>query len=117
MKTHPGRRLGIAAVFAVLWSVLAIANPTTTYHAAPLIVAVWPALGERNRRAAARMSLGGLLIAAITTGLLSVTGMLQGPSLLPWGGPVLESLLAAGVGALLGMMPAILGFGQAKPSS
>jgi len=102
------RNLVISALFAGLWIALAVAQPSTTFHLAPLIVAVWPGLSEREPRTAALLSTVGLLIAAAAALVLSAAGLFRGPSLLPWGGPALESMVAAGVGALLGLIPALV---------
>lgn len=102
------RRLMVASLFAGLWVAVAGLRPATTFHLAPVIAAAWPALPERELRAAARMSLLGLLLTLGTTTLLFKLGWLEGPSLLPWGGAVLESILAGGTGALLGVVPAVL---------
>ncbi len=90
-----------SGLFALIWILVAVARPTTTFHLAPAIVALWPALaGEGGRKLI--ISASGSLVAALATLLLSATGMLQGPTLLPWGGPAVESVFAAGVGASLG---------------
>jgi len=90
---------------AVLWAALAIWRPGTTFHLAPLLVAgVVPVgakslgLGQNLPRLAA---IGGTL-ALITTGVLSATGRLAGPSLLPSGGAALESVVGALAGAIAG---------------
>lgn len=93
---------------ALLWVVVAAIRPATTFHLAPLIVAAWPAFGERQLERSISMALAGGAIAVLTTGLLSVGGLLRGPSLLPWGGSALESLFAAAVGAFVGAVPAVL---------
>lgn len=100
------RRIVGSALFAVSWIALAVFRPTTTYHLAPLIVAAWPAVGERTMERAITLSIVGFAVASATTGLLSVTGSLQGPSLLPWGGPALESLVSAAAGMVIGVVPA-----------
>ncbi|HZD23193.1 MAG TPA: hypothetical protein VE569_07300 [Acidimicrobiia bacterium] len=101
------RRIIGSLLFAVLWAVVAAVRPTTTFHLASLIVAIWAPLGERQRERALAMSLAGGLIAAVTTGLLSLAGWLQGPSLLPWGGAGFEALVGAAAGSLIGVVPAL----------
>jgi hypothetical protein len=54
------------------------------------------------------MAVAGLLIAEATTFVLSVTGLLRGPSLVPWGGPALESVIVAGIGASIGVLPSLV---------
>lgn len=97
------RPLTGSAVFVLIWLVVALASPTTTFHLAPAIVAIWPALTGDGRRKVF-YSATGFLVAASATVLLSATGMLQGPTLLPWGGPAVESVFAAGVGASVGVL-------------
>lgn len=107
--TTSARRLIGAVLFAGLWIVAAGIRPSSTFHLAPLIVAAWPALGERDPRRAHPISLLGAVLAAATTALLFSLGWLSGPSLLPWGGAGLESLLAGAAGALIGVVAAALG--------
>lgn len=97
------RAIGGSIAFALVWVALAALRPTTTFHLAPLIVAMWPTLTANDRQGSARGASVGFGIAAVVTAVLSVAGLLEGPSLLPWGGPALESLVAAGTGALLGI--------------
>jgi hypothetical protein len=106
--TMRSRRLFVAFLFAGLWVAVAGLRPDTTFHLAPLIVAAWPALPERELAGAIRMSLLGLFLAAATTMMMFRLGWLDGPSLLPWGGAGLESILVGGAGALLGVFPAVL---------
>ncbi|MFQ5967811.1 MAG: hypothetical protein ACE5MI_09385 [Acidimicrobiia bacterium] len=105
-------RRGIAygAGLSVLWAVLALLRPTVTYHLAPVIVAAavpWTFVAEHRRQATQQdrliMVAVGLAVAAATTTLLAVAGLLDGPSLLPIGGAALESYAGALVGGLLGL--------------
>jgi hypothetical protein len=98
----------VAFLFAALWVAVAGLRPDTTFHLAPLIVAAWPALTERELAGAVRMSLLGLFLTLATTTMLFSLGWLDGPSLLPCGGAISESILAGGAGALLGIVPAVL---------
>lgn len=94
-----------AILFALLWVAIVIARPTTTFHLAPLIVAMWPGVTESESRRAATLSAIGFVIAAGTTLALSAAGLLRGPTLLPWGGPAVESLLATAIGGVIGLFP------------
>jgi hypothetical protein len=89
--TMRSRRLFVAFLFAGLWVAVAGLRPDTTFHLAPLIVAAWPALPERELAGAIRMSLLGLFLAAATTMMMFRLGWLDGPSLLPWGGAGLDT--------------------------
>ncbi|MCI0543333.1 MAG: hypothetical protein L0Z49_02665 [Actinobacteria bacterium] len=106
--TATARRLIGAALFAGVWILAAGIRPGSTFHLAPLIVAAWPALGEQDLHRAISMSFFGAVLASATTALLFSLGWLDGPSLLPWGGAGLESLLAGAAGALIGVIPAAL---------
>lgn len=92
-----------SGVFALIWVVVALARPATTFHLAPAIVAIWPAL-TGGGRPKVFYSTTGFLVAAIATLALSASGMLQGPTLLPWGGPAVESFFVAGVGAAFALL-------------
>lgn len=101
------RRMVASLAFAGIWIAAAAIRPTTTFHLAPLIVVVWPALTERDLRRALPMTLAAVAMAAATTGLLFIAGWLRGPSLLPWGGATLESVVAIAVGAVIGLTPSL----------
>jgi len=96
----------------LLWGVLAINNPTITYHLAPLLVAVAIPVGAalteaitiRTALAAASIGVTLALGAAVALG---ITDHLAGPSLLPSGGAVLEAVVFGGVGGFGGLAFAI----------
>jgi hypothetical protein len=103
--------LGLAA----LWVVVALISSTTTYHLAPLIVAGTPAIVDSLEGGSSMARLGlltaaglALALALAVTGILSLSGNLDGPSLLPTGGAVVESVLFAFTGGLLGLIGAAL---------
>lgn len=102
------RRMVGSLAFAGIWIAAAAIRPTTTFHLAPLIVVIWPALTERDLRRALPMTLTAAAIAAATAGLLFIAGWHRGPSLLPWGGATLESMVAIAAGAVLGLTPSIM---------
>lgn len=96
---------------AVLWVVLALASPTTTYHLAPLLVAGTPTVadsleGEGPKVRLVSLAALGLILALAATGILAILGSLEGPSLLPIGGAALESAVFALVGSLAGIFVA-----------
>ena len=96
------KAVGGAVGFAVLWTILAIVSPTTTYHLAPAIVAgVGPVIAPRR---AFVSSAATLALALGTTGLLSSLDALAGESLLPVGGAVFESAVAAFGGVAIGFV-------------
>lgn len=77
-------------------------TPNTEHHLAPVIVAAWPAVTQHNPTHPFRLALGGLAMAVIASLLLAAGGHLGGPSLLPRGGPLAESIVASGLGGLAG---------------
>lgn len=88
------------AGFAALWTLVAAISNGTTFHLAPVIVAGVPAISWAGHR------LTGLLIGisgptAVALGL-SIAGLLNGPSLLPFGGALFESIVGAALGAVAG---------------
>jgi hypothetical protein len=96
----------IGAGLAALWLALGLASNGTTYHLAPLLVAAIPATlaaldgpGLAASRLIGLVGVGAIGALAVTA-LLSATGNLDGPSLLPFGGAALESVVFAGLGAL-----------------
>lgn len=102
------RRVVGALLFAGLWLMLAFIRPTTTFHLAPLIVTAWLPVGEQDPWRALAMAGWGLSMAVATILVLSLGGALQGPSLLPQGGPAVESTVAALLGVAIGVAPALL---------
>ena len=98
------RAFSSAFGFATLWVFLALARPGTTFHLAPLIVALVGAgslLGREPTPSERRVGVAAGAIAALSgTGVLAAIGRLGGPSLLPAGGAVTEALLATLLGTL-----------------
>ncbi|MFV1961247.1 MAG: hypothetical protein ACC658_05380 [Acidimicrobiia bacterium] len=96
---------------AVLWLVLALITSTTTYHLAPPLVAATPVVvdaWERPTTGHALRAVLGVALALIITGILSVSGNLDGPSLLPVGGAALESVVFAIAGGVIGLIGAVV---------
>lgn len=101
-----GAAWGVLATSA--WLALALANPTTTYHLAPLVAALaWPvgvrAAGRRTSWSVGLLAAaGGMALVALATGTLAAADALAGPALL--GGTALtETVLMAGLGILGGL--------------
>ena len=95
--------------FGSLWAVLVVVRPDTTFHLAPPLVAiVVPAVyrfsGGTSRPQALRLVGIGVGIAIATTIVLGLAGLLDGPSLLPFGGAFVESLIGATVGGAVGLV-------------
>ncbi len=106
------RSFSYAFGFAGLWVIVALVRAGTTFHLAPLIVAVAGVGSHLGRDVTGRDPWTGVLAgttAALTgTGLLAAAGRLDGPSLLPVGGAVAESLVAAALGTLVAIVLAVV---------
>ena len=105
----------IGTGLAVLWLLLGFLSDGTTYHLAPLLVAAIPASlyvlesAEPVLARALGLVVTGTVAALVVIGILSAAGRLTGPSLLPFGGAVTESLVAAGSGALIAVAVGVVG--------
>ncbi len=122
---RPGRivveALGGAVVLAVLWLILALINPTTTYHLSPVLVAVAPSVIVRLRSARAlswRWMLttvaSGIVVAGVATVILVLVDALRGPVLAADftaspGNAFEETMVAIAIGAILGGLVAVIG--------
>lgn len=90
---------------AALWMILALLSPTTTYHFAPLAVALaWPAYTHfgvvRARWLPGLMAAGGAaVLVALATAVLAGSDALRGPTLL--GTDALAESAITGVAGLL----------------
>ncbi len=106
------KAIGYSIGFVVLWAVLAAIQPSTTYHLAPLLVAVilpvvYRMQDGRSRSTGIWRALAGVGLAVAATSLLAVAGLLEGPSLLPFGGAFIESLVGAGAGGAVGLVVSV----------
>ena len=98
-----------SAIFALLWGLLAVRMPTTTYHLAPLLVAgATPMTGRRlfgvpvRSRVALVWARLGLLVALAATEVLAYRGLLAGPDFTGGDATLAESVLLVVLGAALG---------------
>jgi len=90
--------LGLVAV----WVLAAAWRPTSTYHLAPiLIVGVGPMMSWGSEKAVLGATAFGTLVALGTSAILAWLDLLRGPSLLPNGGALVESLVLAGATAVV----------------
>lgn len=90
--------LGLVAV----WVLAAAWRPTSTYHLAPiLIVGVGPMMLWGPKMAVLGATAFGTLVALGTSAILAWLDLLRGPSLLPTGGALVESLVFAGATAVV----------------
>lgn len=98
------KALATAGFLATVWVVAAAAQPTSTYHLAPLLLAgsipvVTGASGLPERATHAVLGAG---LAATVSVALAALGWMLGPTLLPYGGPLAEALTFAAVGSVAG---------------
>lgn len=94
---------------AALWVTLAWLRPQVTFHLAPALVAgALPAVYGRSAEEPAPpetalvLAAVGEAIGMLLALVLWALGKLLGPSLLPVGGALLEAVLAASLGAVVG---------------
>jgi hypothetical protein len=104
-----GRAVLYGSILAAAWAVPAFLTDRV-YHLAPLLVgAVVPlgvALAPPVPRPAIRVAgaAAGALLALGVSGLLALTGHLDGPSLLPAGGALAEAVAFSPAGAAIGLV-------------
>ena len=107
----------LSGLLAALWVILAWLNPDITYHLAPLLVAGSFPAGHRLRVGkqltpvqAFATFVGAIFNVGIAIGILTWADKLQGPSLLPTGGAVMESVVFGLVGATIAALVVALPF-------
>lgn len=107
VRRHAG--LLAASAVALVWVALALRQPDTTYHFAPIIVAAswgaarrWVDASPGSRTAGLTAAGGGGAIALITAAELAWLGALDGPTLWGTSGALAETLAFAAAGAALG---------------
>lgn len=95
-------------LLAAVWAVAAVAQPTSTYHLAPILIAgAVPVLGRRRGAPLSRLliaAVGGGLLAMVATVGLSAADLLQGPTLLPYGGAFAEAITFTATGMAFGAL-------------
>ncbi|MCP4304500.1 MAG: hypothetical protein GY788_06405 [bacterium] len=93
------------ALLAVVWVVAALAQPTSTYHLAPILIAGAVPVIARQKRSATPLLLAaasGGLIAATASVALAAFDLMRGPTLLPYGGAFAEALTFTVAGVAIG---------------
>jgi hypothetical protein len=110
--TRPDLRRAIAwgVALAGLWLVVAPAQPTTTFHLAPLLVSAAPPIllviddqSTIDRRDATRAAIGGGAIALAATMTIAAIGGMQGPSFAALGSPPVEAVVFTFLGTAIGL--------------
>ncbi len=112
-----------SVAISTVWTVLAIGNPTSTHHFAPLLTAAaWPVVarstwGRRSVGEAARAALGGLVVVLFMVAELSVLDAFRGPAFFGLD-PAGEALLFGFIGALGGgLWSALPAMAKDRPAS
>lgn len=110
---HVARPLWPAGLLAVVWFVAAAVRPALTFHLAPVLTAGSVPFflandGVTSSRFVVFGALSGFVLALGTTVVISAAGWMQGPSLLPFGGPAVEALVFAAGGAVFGGASAMM---------
>ena len=120
MTTPPAVRVAAPALaglaVAGIWMALAVWQPTTTWHLAPLLVVLAPRWTAASRDHAQRglWLVTGIAMALITTGGLLAARLLRGPALIgPH--PGIEALVAITAGAVVAL--AVLPSGDGSDSA
>ena len=109
-----------AAFLAAVWAIGAAWQPTSTYHLAPLLVAgIVPGMAlTANRMDLAATSAAGAVLAMGIGVALAAADLLRGPTLLPYGGALAETITFAAVGAISGtIIGRITAMTRAEPAA
>ena len=107
------RALGFSLFLGAIWVVAAGVRPATTYHLAPLLVAATLPFtlasdeSDLDVKGLVTGAVAGTVLALLLTAVLTITDWLQGPSLLPIGGAVAESITFALFGGVAGLFIAL----------
>lgn len=104
--------IGVALVIAVMWIVIALLNPTITYHLSPLLFAAAPSVVARLQAErtlpwwqALITAATGAILAGITTTILALADAFRGP--------VIATELTGFLGGALGETVVVLLIGSA----
>lgn len=112
---RPGRTpyMAISAIFGIAWVLAAWARPEVNYVLFPLLIAGSLPVIYRlamGRPVAVSFAVAAAIAGAFNTVLiaavLSISDSLRGPTLLDFGGPVLDAAIWAVLGAALGVVAA-----------
>lgn len=108
---------GWTAAVGLVWLLLALWRPTTTWHLAPVLLAgAWPwvtawDLRAGDRSGAARLVLAGTVgfaASVLVTVGLSQADLMRGPTLLSFPSPISEALVLAGAVVVLIVLAGLL---------
>ena len=99
----------VSGAFGAIWVLIAWAQPGNSYYLFPMLVAA--AMPVSYRLVAGRAlpmpvavgsAVAGLLNVFLLAAILAIAGKLQGPTILPAGGAVVDSIVLGLVGATAG---------------
>lgn len=109
----------LSGVLAGLWVLVAFLNPENAYYLFPILIAGAVPVSYRvalrkpvDLGSAIGGAVAGLFTVALTAALLWYADRLQGPELLPMGGPFLDALALGLLGAVIGVIVAVVPFGS-----
>ncbi len=96
------------SLLAAVWAVAAVAQPTSTYHLAPILIAgIVPILARSSSRSMPRLiasAAAGGAVALVASVALVTFDLLRGPTLLPYGGAFAEAITFTAIGAVAGLL-------------
>ena len=98
-----------SVALAALWVVVALIRPTSTFHLAPFLIAAAPPIlfsldggSMADRTSALRLAAGGMALALAATIVVAVVGAMQGPAFEGFSGPLVEAVVFAAIGTVVG---------------
>jgi hypothetical protein len=111
----------VSGAFGAIWVFAAWARPENSYFMFPFFVAAAVPVSYRlaARRAlpvgiAVGSSIAGLFNVFLIAALLAIGGKLEGPTILPFGGSVVEAIVVGFLGALVGIFLATVDVSRRK---
>jgi len=115
------RRLPVGAFWtiglAVIWGLLSVWQPTTTWHLAPVLIAgAWPWMTGPDLRSGARSGAvglvlagaGGFAVSVLATAGLDRADLMRGPTILGFPNPTVESVVLAAATVVLVVVVTLL---------
>ncbi len=108
----------VSGAFGAVWVLMAWNRPENSYYLFPVLVAA--AVPVSYRLVAGRAlpvsfavgaSIAGLFNVFLLAGMLAIAGKLDGPTLLPAGGAVVDSIVLGLAGAVVGGLLAVIEVG------
>ena len=111
----------VSGAFGAIWVFAAWSRPENSYFMFPLLVAAAVPVSYRliahqalPISIAVGSAIAGLLNVFLLAALLAIGGKLEGPAILPLGGPVVEAIVFGFLGALVGIFLATVDFSRTK---